>query len=134
MIDVFKIGGKTYNVVITAIEENFNILYSSNTGRTLAEGAPMVLDPIGTYIGHKVTVKCKRGFEEEYDELFDYVMQPRYDGIAVKMVHNQTDIEYDAYISNGTRNIKSIDLKSNKVYWGELQINIVPMKAQVLPK
>jgi hypothetical protein len=133
-MDICKIGGKEYAVVVTEIEENFNILYSSNTGRTLAEGAPMVLDPIGTYIGHKVTVKCKRGYEEEYDELFNYVMQPRYDGIAVKMVHNQTDIEYDAYISNGIRNIKSIDLKADKVYWGELQINIVPMKAQVLPK
>lgn len=133
MIDYFSINGKTYNVAITAIEENFNILYSSNTGRTLAEGAPMVLDPLGTFIGHKVTVKCKMGFEAEFDELYDYVMQPRYDGIAVKMVHNQTHIEYDAYISNGTRNIKRIDLKNEKVYWSELQLNIVPIKAQVLP-
>jgi hypothetical protein len=60
-------------------------------------------------------------------------MQPRYDGIPVKMVHNQNHIEYDAYISNGTRNIKRIDLKNNKVYWDELQLNIVPIVAQVLP-
>ena len=133
MIGYFNIGGKTYNVTITAIEENFNILYSSNTGRTLGEGSPMVLDPLGTFIGHKVTVKCKMGFEEEFDELYDFVMQPRYDGIPVKMVHNQTHIEYDAYISNGTRNIKRIDLKNDKVYWDELQLNIVPLKAQVLP-
>lgn len=131
---ICKIGGKEYAVVITEIEENFNILYSSNTGRTLAEGAPMVLDPLGTFIGHKVTVKRKAGFEEEFDELYNFLLQPRYDGIRVEMVHNQTSIVYDAYISNGTRKVKKIDLNNEKVYWDTMQLNIVPLKAQVLPE
>ena len=130
-MDICNIGGREYAVVITEIEENFNILYSSNTGRNL--NGDMVLDPIGTYIGHKITVKRKSGHEEEFDELFDYVSQPRYDGIKVKMVHNQTSIEYEAYISNGTRKINTIDVRNEKVYWGEMQLNIVPLKAQVLP-
>jgi hypothetical protein len=130
-MDICNIGGREYAVVITEIEENFNILYSSNTGRNL--NGDMVLDPIGTYIGHKVTVKRKAGREEEFDELFNYVSQPRYDGIKVKMVHNQTSIEYEAYISNGTRKINTIDVRNEKVYWGEMQLNIVPLKAQVLP-
>lgn len=130
-MDICNIGGREYAVVITEIEENFNILYSSNTGRNL--NGDMVLDPIGTYIGHKITVKRKSGHEEEFDELFDYVSRPRYDGIKVKMVHNQTSIEYEAYISNGTRKINTIDVRNEKVYWGEMQLNIVPLKAQVLP-
>lgn len=130
-MDICNIGGREYAVVITEIEENFNILYSSNTGRNL--NGEMILDPIGTYIGHKITVKRKAGHEEEFDELFDYVSQPRYDGIVVKMVHNQTSIEYEAYISNGTRKINTINVKNEKVYWGEMQLNIVPLKAQVLP-
>ena len=133
-MDIFNIGGKEYNVTILDIEENFNILYSSNTGRTLSEGAPLVLDPLGSFIGHKVTVKCKSGYESEYDELFNYLLQPRYDGIPVKMVHDQTSLEYEAYVSNGTRKVKRIDLEAEKVYWGELQINIIPVKAQVLPE
>lgn len=132
-MDYCKIGGREYNVHVLEIEENFNILYSSNTGRTLEEGAPIVLDPLGTFIGHKVTVKRKQGYESEFDDLFDFVTVPRYHGIKVNMVHNQDSIEYDAYISNGSRKIKSIDLKNEKVYWDSMQLNIVPIKAQVLP-
>ena len=132
-MDFFKIDGKNYDVLVTAIEESFNILYSENTGRTMAQGARMVLDPLGTFIGHKVTVKCKQGYEKEFDELCDYVSFPRYDGLSVEIVHNQTTIKYDAYISSGTRPLKKI-LKNNIVKWGELQLNIVPMEAQVIPE
>ena len=128
-----KIGGIKYDVLVTAISENFNILYSENTGRTMSEGARMMLDPLGTFIGHKVTFKRKQGKEEEYDRLFDYVSKPRYDGIAVEIVHNQTTLSYDAYISSGERSVKRIDEKTGKVYWGEFSVNIVPMEAQVLP-
>ena len=132
-MDYFKIDGRSYDVVITAIEENFNILYSENTGRTMSAGARMVLDPLGTFYGHKVTVQRKQGYETEFDALYDYVSRPRYDGVNVEIVHNQTTIKYDAYISNGSRQLQKIS-KSDIVHWGELQLNIVPMEAQVVPE
>ena len=132
-MDYFKIDGRSYDVVVTAIEENFNILYSENTGRTMSTGARMVLDPLGTFFGHKVTVKRKQGYEAEFDALYDYVSRPRYDGVNVEIVHNQTAIKYDAYISNGSRQLQKIS-KSDIVHWGELQLNIVPMEAQVVPE
>ena len=131
---VCKINGKEYNVIISDIEENFSILHSSDAGRTLDIGAPMVLTPIGTFIGHTVTVARKPGYEKDFDDLFNFLMQPRYDGINVEMVHNQESINYSAYVSSGKRKIERIDLNENKVYWGEMQINIVPIKAQVIPK
>lgn len=130
-MDYVKIGGKSYDVLVKGISENFNILYSENTGRTTS-GA-MTLDPLGTFIGHRITFYRKRGKEKEYDDLFDYISAPRYDGIRVEIVHNQTTISYDAYISNGERAVKRIDEKTGSVYWGELSVNIVPMKAQVTP-
>jgi hypothetical protein len=132
-MDFVKIDGKEYNVIVTAISENFNILYSENTGRTMSRGARMTLDPLGTFFGHKVTFARRRGFEDEYDRLFDLVSTPRYDGIPVEIVHNQTVLKYDAYISSGERAVKRIDPKTNTVYWGEFSLNIVPMEAQVLP-
>lgn len=130
-MDFCKIGGRSYEVLVTAIEETFNILYSENTGRTMADGAKMTLDPLGTFYGHKVTFRRKRGYEREFDDLFDYVSTPRTSGIDVELVHNQTSIKYTAYISNGTRAVKKID--GEKVYWGDLSLNIVPIEAQVLP-
>lgn len=132
-MNYFLIDGRKYDVIVTAIEESFNILYSENTGRTMARGARMVLDPLGCFIGHKITVQRKRGYEKEFDDLYDYVSRPRYDGLSVEIAHNQTTIKYDAYISNGTRPLQKIT-KDNVVKWGELQLNIVPMEAQVLPE
>ena len=132
-MDYVKIGGRSYDVLVTEISENFNILYSENTGRTMARGARMTLDPLGTFFGHKVTFQRKLGKEEEFDRLFDYVSRPRYDGIPVEVVHNQGIISYDAYISSGDRTLKRIDPKTGKVYWDAFSLNIVPMEAQVLP-
>jgi hypothetical protein len=132
-MDYVKIGGKVYDVLVTEISENFNILYSENTGRTMSVGARMTLDPLGCFIGHKITFQRKQGKEAEYDALFDCVSRPRFDGIPVEIVHNQTVLKYDAYISNGERMLKRIDAKTGKVYWGKFALNIVPMEAQVTP-
>ena len=126
-----KIGGREYNVLVTDIQESFDILYSEDTGRTLAAGAPMFLTPIGTFFNYSVTFARKKGYEEEYDDLFDYVSQPRKNGIPVSIVHNQTVLDFDAYISKGSRSVKRIDEKAHKVYWGEMTLSIIPIKAQV---
>ena len=133
-MEYVKIGGKVWDVLVTEISENFNILYSENTGRTMSVGARMTLDPLGTFFGHKITFQRKQGNEKEYDTFFEFVSNPRYDGMPVEIVHGQTTLVYDAYISQGERALKRIDAKTGKVYWDKFSINIVPMEAQVLPE
>lgn len=132
-MDYVKIGGRVWDVLVTEISENFNILYSENTGRTMSVGARMTLDPLGCFVGHKVTFARKQGKEVEYDRLFDFVCVPRFDGIPVEIVHGQRTLAYTAYISSGERALKRIDPKTNKVYWDKFSVNIVPMEAQVTP-
>lgn len=132
-MEYVKIGGKVWDVLVTEITESFSILYSENTGRTMSQGAGMTLDPLGTFFNYKVTFQRKQGYEKAYDDLFDFVSIPRYDGIDVEIVHNQTTLKYKAYISQGERALKRIDPKTNKVYWDKFTLNIVPMSAQVLP-
>ena len=132
-MDYVKIGGIPYDVLVVNIKESFNILYSENTGRVISAGAKMVLDPLGTFIGHKVTFKRKQGHEREYDELFEYLLFPRYDGIPIEIVHNQKTISYLAYVSTGERELQRIDANTGVVYWGEFSANFIPMEAQVMP-
>ena len=132
-MDCVKIDRKSYEVLVTDIIENFNILYSQNTGRTMAAGARMTLDPLGTFIGHKITFRRKEGWEQEYDDLFEYLSRPRYDGMYVEVVHNQTTLSYSAYVSKGERRLKRIDPKTGKIYWGEFTVNVIPMEATVVP-
>ena len=132
-MDYVKIGGKSYDVIVTNIERNFEILQSSNAGATLAPGARETLDPLGTKIGHRITFKRKSGYEKEFDELWNFVIQPRFDGVWVDIVYNQETLNYEARFTSGTQQLKKIDPITKKVYWGELVLDIVPIEAQVKP-
>lgn len=132
-MDYCKIGGRVYDVIVTSIEESFTILYTENTGRSLGIGAPMVLDPIGTFFSHTITFKrCKENVKE-FDRLYEYLSTPRYEGFELEVVHGQNTIKYEAYVSQGKRNLTRIVEKLKRVLWGEISINFVPMKAQVTP-
>ncbi len=133
-MDYCKINDVNYDVIVTDIQEDFTILYGENTGRTLGEGVPMELEPLGTFFSHKVTFKRSRDNVEEFDRLFDFLTTPRYTGFPVEIVHNQTTIKYEAYVSQGSRKIIRILQKLQKVFWGGLTVNFVPIKAQIIPK
>lgn len=138
-MNYFRINGINYEVVVTGIVESFNILYSENTGRVISTGAQMVLDPLGTFIGHKVTIKRKNGYESEYDSLYDLIIKPRRvlkkeDALLFEVAHLQDSIAYAGYVSTGERKLERIDEKTGKIYWGELTLNIIPIEAQVLPQ
>ena len=133
-MDWIKIGDKTYHSIVKGVKEGFTILYSSNTGRTETVGARMVLDALGTFFTYTITFVRIDGHEEEYDELFDFTSIPRNDGIFVEFPHNQKTMRYEAYISQGERDLERIDEKSGKVYWGEFSIQAIPMEAQVIPE
>ncbi len=128
------INGKSYDVIVTDIEESFSILYTENTGRTLGTGAPMTLDPIGSFFSYKITFKRNKDNYKDFDDLYEFIYTPRYDGFSVEFAHNQTTLKFKAYVSQGTRAIKKIDLKTNKTQWGELAVNFVPIEAQILPE
>lgn len=132
-MDYCVIGGKAYDVIVTAIEESFTILYSENTGRNTGIGAPMTLDPIGTFFSHKVTFRRSKENVQEFDALYDFLTVPRYDGFDIEIVHNQTTIKYKCYVSQGTRTLQRIAERLKKVLWGEMTIDFVPMEAQIIP-
>ena len=113
--DWIQIGGQTWNVRVLTVTQDANVLYTDNTGRTVAKDAPITLDALGTFINYKLDIAPLKGYEKDYDALYDFVIIPRNYGIKVKMPYNQSTIEYDAYISSASRKIKIINEK-NPIY------------------
>lgn len=137
-MNYFMIDGTAYNVTVTGLTETFNVLNYDTSGRTLEEAAPMVIDPIGTFIGHQITVKRKGDDVDSFDALYKQILKPirvekPEDAPLFEVAHCQETIAYHAYVSTGSRPIQRIDEANGKSYWGELTLNITPIKAQVLP-
>ena len=130
-MDYVVIGDTAYDVIVKSVSEKFDILHSDNAGRTSGIGSKMTLDPLGAFIGHKVTFYRKDGQEALYDRLFNDLLTPRYNGLHITVPHDQGVISYDAYVSTGERAVQSIDKKTGKTYWGEFSVQFTPMEAQV---
>lgn len=128
-----EIDGMVFDVVVKSIKETAQVLYSENTGRNISPGARIILDPLGTFYNHTIVVQRKGNKIREYDKLFNYITQPVYDGFHIKAVHNQTVIEYDAYVATVEREVHKIDDKNKVIYWKEMEISIIAMEAQVIP-
>ena len=149
MRDWFKIDGQSFRVRVFEPKETFTILYSENTGRTLDVGAPMVLDPLGTFFNYELTVGKIKGEEEEFDRLWDYLSTPRSDPMLIALPKNRNTIwttkddngkevqGFYAYVSTGSRGIKRIiedeDEHLKEVIYDSFAINIIATKAQVVP-
>lgn len=127
------IDGQRFNCTVTSIKQSGTILYSDNTGRTLGLGAPMTLDPLGTFYNYTITIKRNGDDVRDYDRLYEYIMKPRFSGMTIKAPHNQGTIEFEAYISAAEREIQRIDEKKGKTYWKQMSLTITAMKAQVIP-
>jgi hypothetical protein len=129
-----EIDGKPYDVIVSSIQRSPEIRQSENAGATLAEGAEETLDPLGTFITYIVGFTRKQGKEIEFDNLWETLIKPRYDGVWVNIVYNQTKLKYKARFEISPQAVDKIDKRTGKVYWGEISVNIVPTKAQVLPE
>lgn len=126
-----KINGQAFDVTvaISDIEETFNVLDGENAGRVMT--GRMVRDIIGTYIGHKVTFFSGKD-QKDFDALWDYLVAHSVDdSVQLEAADGQKSISYEAYYTSGTRTLKSAADGVN--VWDEIEINFVPMDAQVKP-
>lgn len=126
-----RINGQAFDVTVAIlnIEETFNVLDGENAGRVMT--GRMVRDIIGTYIGHKVTFFSGKS-QKDFDALWDYLVAHSVDdSVQLEAADGQKSISYEAYYTSGTRTLKSAADGVN--VWDEIEINFVPMDAQVKP-
>nr|DAF15335.1 MAG TPA: hypothetical protein [Caudoviricetes sp.]DAG39379.1 MAG TPA: hypothetical protein [Caudoviricetes sp.]DAR04961.1 MAG TPA: hypothetical protein [Caudoviricetes sp.] len=126
-----KINGQSFDVTvaISDIEETFNVLDGSNAGRVMS--GRMIRDVIGTYIGHKITFFNGKS-NADFDALWNYLIAHSVDDyVNLEAADGQTSLSYQAYYTSGTRSLRSAADGTN--VWDEIEINFVPMDAQVKP-
>ncbi|MCI7158470.1 MAG: hypothetical protein SO434_04410 [Eubacteriales bacterium] len=127
-----KLNGKEFDadVAISSYNRNFNVLDGENSGRVMT--GRMVRDIIGTYIGHKIRVFRRGDNYAGLDEFWDYLIEHSVDdSVMLEAADGQTSISYEAYYTTGSQDIEKVVNGVN--YWGEIEINFVPMDAQVKP-
>lgn len=127
-----KLNGIEFDadVAISSYNRSFNVLDGENAGRVLT--GRMVRDIIGTYIGHKIKVFRRGNNYKGLDDFWDYLIAHSVDdSVMLEAADGQTTIAYEAYYTSGTQDIQKVENGVN--YWGEIEINFIPMDAQVRP-
>ena len=127
-----KLNGREFDadVAISAYNRNFNVLDGENAGRVMT--GRMVRDIIGTYIGNKITVFRRGDNYRGLDDFWDYLVAHSVDDyVALEAADGQSTISYEAYYTSASQDIEKVENGVN--YWGEIEINFVPMDAKVKP-
>jgi hypothetical protein len=127
-----KLNGKEFDadVAISSYNRNFNVLDGDNAGRVMT--GRMVRDVIGTYIGHKITVFRRGDNYAGLDDFWDYLVDHSVDdSVMLEAADGQSTISYEAYYTAASQDIERVVDGVN--YWGEIEINFIPMEAQVKP-
>lgn len=132
MISLLKIDGKSYDSVIVAIEETFNVVEGDNSGLSLFRNRE-IRDIHGIKIGHTITVAPDND-PEAFDELCEYLFGTIRDYVTIEAVHGQQTITYEAAYNTGARRVAYIDDRADIVGWSELTIAFRPMECQVFQR
>ena len=127
-----KLNGVEFDadVAISKYNRNFNVLDGDNVGRVMS--GRMIRDIIGTYIGHKITVFRRGNNYAGLDAFWDYLLAHSVDdSVLLEATDGQTSISYEAYYTSASQDMERVDGSVN--YWGEIEVNFIPMEAQVKP-
>ena len=127
-----KLNGKVFDadVAISKYNRYFNVLDGENAGRVMT--GRMVRDVIGSYLGHKITVFRRGDNYAGLDEFWEYLFQHSVDdSVMLEAADGQTTISYEAYYTSASQDVEKAEDGVN--YWGEIEVNFIPMDAQVKP-
>lgn len=129
MVNLVKIDGVSYDVLVTAIEEKYEVIEGVNSGVSLYRQRE-IRDVAGVKIGHNVTFGADNN-PEEFDALCNYLFGSLREYVVLEIVHDQKTISYEAAYNAGSRSVAHIDDNNDVVYWNELTVEFRPMECQI---
>ena len=129
MLTLCKIDGVSYDVLVTALAENFTVVEGANSGTALYRQRE-IRDIQGVKIGHTITFASDND-PEAFDALTSHLFGSVRPSVMLEVVHNQSTISYEAAYNTGSRRVSHIDDDNEIVYWDELTVEFRPMENQV---
>lgn len=129
MVSLVKIDGVSYDVLVTALQEKFEVIEGPNSGYALYRQREL-RDITGVKIGHTITFSPDSD-PEAFDALTEYLFSAVRPSVLLEVVHGQTTITYEAAYSTGSRAVVYIDDRNDVVGWGDLTVEFRPMETQV---
>lgn len=121
-MDLVKIDGKTYDVLVTAIQETASVVEGGNKGTALYRQRD-IRDIAGIKYAHSITFSPNDEAPELFDELFSYLFDNIRESVQLEVVHNQSTIIYEAVYSAGSRAVAHINERTDFVGWDELTVD-----------
>lgn len=129
MLTLVKIDGTSYDVLVTAIQETFNVLEGDNSGTAIYRQRE-IRDLAGIKIGHIVTFAPDND-PDAFDSLCTYLFGALREYVTLEVVHGQSTITYEAAYNTGSRRVSHIDDDNDVVYWDELTVEFRPLEVQI---
>lgn len=137
-MDLVKIDGVVYDVLVSAIKETANVVEGKNSGTALYRQRD-IRDIVGIKYAHSITFSPNDEAPEKFDELFSYLFDNVRESVMLEVVHGQDVIAYEATYTTGARNVAYISKKTNAeteeetefVGWDDLTVDFVSRETVV---
>lgn len=132
MIDLVKIDGVAYDVLVSAIEEKPEVVEGGNSGTALYRQRD-IRDIVGIKYAHSITFSPNEQNPDLFDELFSYLFDNIRESVTLEVVHGQTTISYEARYATGARRVAYIDDNRDFVGWDDLTVEFRSIETVINP-
>lgn len=129
MITLCKIDGREFDVLVTGIQRDFNVIEGDNSGIAIHNQREL-RDILGIKIGHKVSFSGDEN-PAEYEELIEYLFGSIRESVMIDIIHGQKRIQYEAAYNTASDSVSHIDNDNDVVYWNELTVEFRPIENQI---
>lgn len=126
-MDLVKIDGVVYDVLVSALEEKAEKVQGPNSG-TAIHRSRSILDIKGIKYAHSITFSPSEEAPELFDKLFSYLFDTVRESVMLEVVHGQDVINYEAEYSTGGRRVayiskkKDTDEETDFIGWDDLTV------------
>lgn len=129
-MDLVKIDGVVYDVLVTAIEEIPEVVEGNNIGTALYRQRD-IRDIAGIKYAHKITFSPSEENPELFDSLFSYLFDNIRESVLIEVPHGQETINYEARYSTGSRRVNYISKRKDAdteeetdfIHWDDLTVD-----------